>query len=936
MIEVKNNQTGEVESIDDKDLPNRVISGEFSIPQKEYEFLDEAGDKFKVPAQGFLEAVKAGWKYRDSGLIKEEKLREKYGDSTGKALLYGGLRGASLGISDAILTKTGLADQEELSAIKEYNPVASNVGEIGATVGPALLSGGTSLVAKASQKTLAGLLTKGAEYTGKRAAQNITSNVAKAAVNMGVAGAVEGAVLGAGQTVSEAALGDAEFNAESLMSNMGTGALLGGAFGASLGVGAEALRKGSKGVFRASKRKMIDGLEIPASEKAELLTRIDDDDIMDRIASVTFGDDSEVAAAAARQGLSTPTTGTLSTNQITKGLESSLEQSPSIAGAVVKNETKAFRNEVSDKVEGLVKDGIEKTAYDAGEEMKSGFIKMTNDAIRPAKEMYQKIYKNFGEFDVSERIIKMAKTRMEKSDLYKLHLDKGLVQNLGSSLDNVKTLNQATMLRKQIGKLKAAEYKKFDRDFGKIDLLDDMYQTLKRVEDRSITDAAALLPGKIGRDAVKEASEGLKKANASYAGWHKQNKPLLEALGIKATSPELVMDILEDMPSEVITKKLFDVNDYNAMKALKKSHPEVFDIARKRKLAELHDKITDSSGKVSLDKFLTQVKKMSPQHQEILFGFDGAAKQKIKDLVKVASALPKNINPSGTSVNLSFMDMLNPVFQGKELLRYALYRGGDDALKKYLTKAVPAFSAIESSSNKQKNKISSSINGFFKVASVGVTLGALEALSEKDLDKARKSYEMVQENPEQLINKFTQNNKDLMEAAPETANALQQRIIAGVQFLQSKVPHVDQEYIGEKISPSRSEMIKFNDYVEAVERPQVIYDQLKEGYLNPNTLETLRTVYPATYAGIQAELLAKIPKHLTRAQKIQLQPILGSKVTPAMDYKNMMILQGKTQGAQMANAQAQQEMNTVPMGAGKNLKSSSRAQTGLDKTLNRS
>lgn len=935
MIQVQNSQTGEVETLeDDKQLPELVASGSVSIPNQDYEFESPEGEKYKVGAKGFLDAVNQGWKYRDQGLIQEEKLQEKYGDSTAKALLYGGLRGASLGVSDAILAKTGLVDQEELSAVKKYNPTASNVGEIGATLAPAIISGGTSLAARATQKTLAGLLTTGAEYAGKRAAQNITSQVAKKAIEMGAAGAIEGAVLGVGQTVSEAALGDHEFNAEALMQNVGTGALIGGGLGGVIGAGSEYAKKATRGVLNAGKKKMIDSLDIPASEKAELIKQMDSDDIIEK-ASSAFSEDSEIKAAAQRLGLSTPPRGVLSNSSITKGLESSLESSPSIAQTLVKRETEPFKQEVRKNVEGLVEKGIEQTAYDAGEQVKKQITQGVNERLRPAQQGLKTIYDTFGEFDVSERISKMLGNRIEKSDLYKLALDKGLVDNISTTLGNVKTLNQANLFKKNIGKQLASEFKKPDRNHAVIDILDDVYSTLGRLEERAISDAAKTLGPKTGAKAEKEAMRIYKESMQRYRDIYKDYSPLADQLGLKLKSPDVFLDTLSEIPSEKIQGKILDLNDYDSAKALKMKYPEIFDIARKRKLADLAGKITDSKGEVSFDKFLTHMKKLSPQQQEILFGFDGKAKQKIADLVKVVSKMPKHANPSGTSINLSFMDMLNPVFQGKELMRYAVYRGGDKAIKDYLLKVTPTLAAIESSANKQKNKIASSVGSFFKIGGTGVTLGSLEMMSDKDLDKARKSYELIQTDPGAFLDKYAQNNKELMESAPETANSLQQRLVAGVQFLQSKVPHRDQEYLGEKLEPSRSEMIKFNDYVDAVERPQIVYDQLKQGYLNPNTLETLRVVYPSTYAGIQAELISRLPKHLTRAQKIQLQPILGSKVTPAMDHQNLMRLQGKTQASAVANAQANHEMNKVPMGGAKKISSSSRSQTGLDKTLNR-
>jgi hypothetical protein len=932
-MKVKNNQTGEIETLpDDSELPALVESGAVSIPKKDYEFTSPEGEKYKVPAQGFLDAVKMGWKFKDQATKKDEELESKYGDSTAKALLHGGARGLTFGLSDVILSKTGLVSQEELSEVKKRNETASNIGEISATVIPAILSGGSSLVAKGASKTLPALLAKGATTASKRAAQNITSNIAKKTAELGAQGLIEGATMGLSQTISESALGDAEFNAETLLSNVGTGALLGGGLGLGIGAGSEYIKKASKGVLSEARKKAIKSLKLSSAEESSLLGQIESDEAIEKAARV-FSEDPEIIAAAERQGLKAPQ-GVSSNSFITKQLEESLQESPSIGGILTRKEVEPFYQGLKQNIDTVVEKASTIEPYEAGNQIKRVVTQGVNERLRPAQDGMRVIFDTFGEFDVSDRMGKMLGNRIGKSDLYKLSLDKGLVENIQGTLANVKTLNQANMFKKQIGKQLAAEYKKPERNMAVIDILDDVYSTMGRLERRAIEDAASTLGPKTGARAKKEALKIFDESMQRYRDIYKEYTPVADRLGLKLKSADVFMDALEDMPSEIMTRKLLDLNDYDAAKAFKKSHPELFDFARRQKLQEFANAVKDPNGDVSPRKFLSRIEKMTTQQKEVLFGFDGKNKQKIADLQKLIKALPKD-KGSRTSVNLSFLDMMNPVFQGKELLRYAVYRGGDKAIKDYLLKVTPVLSAIESSSNKTKNKISSSVNGFFKVMPLGVAAGAMHGLSDDELNQAKESYEIVQSNPEALVKKYVDNNAKLFESAPETANALQQRIIAGVQFLQSKTPHRDNDYLGENLQPSRSELIKFNDYVEAVEKPNVIYEQLKKGYMNPNTLETLRVVYPKIYASIQAEITAKMPKTLTRAQKIQLQPILGSKVTPAMDYQNLMRLQNKTKASQSAEVQANAEINQIPSTAASNIKASDRSKTGLDKALYR-
>jgi hypothetical protein len=532
---------------------------------------------------------------------------------------------------------------------------------------------------------------------------------------------------------------------------------------------------------------------------------------------------------------------------------------------------------------------------------------------------------------------KMFINRTLKSDIYQLGLDEGLVKGLTETAAKVTTLNQATMFRKNIGKLLSAEFRKPDINKARVDMLEDAYATMTRIEERAIIDSAMLLGPKTGAKAGKEAVKILREAKASYVQFHKQYGPLAESAGLKAKSPQVLLDILEEVPSEKL-HKLLDLNDFNSAKALKKSHPEIFNIARQQKLNDFKAKITDNKGVVSFDKFLTKAKALTPEQRQILFGFDRASQQKFNDLMKLAGSVPKNINPSGTSVNLSFMDLINPVFQGKEMVRYALYRGGDAAMQKLFAKTLPAMQGIESSANSVKNQVVTASNGFVRSLAPAATIATLSRPSEESLRDTEKTYKIIQENPEKFVEDYMTKNRDLVDAAPNTGHALQQKVIAAAQFLQSKIPKTDDGYIAQQRSPSRLELTQFGEYVEAVESPKKVLQNVAKGYVSPAQMEALKAVYPKIYAALQAEVLNRMPKNLNRAQKTQLQLLIGAKVNPSMSVNGFSILQGKTGAAVEHSSKVSQMQASVvkPTATGlSKLESASREQGSLDKVLNR-
>lgn len=200
-----------------------------------------------VPADQAEEAERQGFtrvtddEYRKAGLEKD------YGGIGGmaKATGEGALRGLSFGLSDVAATQLGGEEtRKAMAARKELFPVASTVGEVGGTIAPLVLSGGSGAVAKGAgvvgalprgAAALGGLAERGAAHVVGEGATSLLGRVAQKAIPMAAAGAVEGSLYGGGQAISEAALGDEDLTAEKVLAAMGHGAIVGGVAGGALG-----------------------------------------------------------------------------------------------------------------------------------------------------------------------------------------------------------------------------------------------------------------------------------------------------------------------------------------------------------------------------------------------------------------------------------------------------------------------------------------------------------------------------------------------------------------------------------------------------------------------------------------------------------------------------------------------------------------------------
>lgn len=214
-----------------------------------------------VPEAEVGQAVDAGAQVVSEDVLRHARVLEQYGGVGGQAaaLGAGAARGLSFGLSDLAAAEFAPGLKEDLAGLKEANPIASTTGEIAGAVAPTLLSSGAGAglslrgavrgigVLPRGVSALGGIAERGVAGLVGEAAPSILGRAAQGALALGARGAAEGAFYGAGQTISESALGDSDITAEKLMAGAGRGALaglaVGGGFGALEGGASAAMGK---------------------------------------------------------------------------------------------------------------------------------------------------------------------------------------------------------------------------------------------------------------------------------------------------------------------------------------------------------------------------------------------------------------------------------------------------------------------------------------------------------------------------------------------------------------------------------------------------------------------------------------------------------------------------------------------------------------------
>jgi hypothetical protein len=141
--------------------------------------------------------------------------------------------------------------QEALRERRQRNQEAAIAGEVAGTIVPAIVPSGSSIAAKGASAGFRTAATAGnivekatakglQNLIGQTGKSKLATEVIRKSIPKAAGSSVEGAFYGAGQLVSEEALGNAEFNAQNFIASAGAGALIGGAAGGILG-SAEAL-----------------------------------------------------------------------------------------------------------------------------------------------------------------------------------------------------------------------------------------------------------------------------------------------------------------------------------------------------------------------------------------------------------------------------------------------------------------------------------------------------------------------------------------------------------------------------------------------------------------------------------------------------------------------------------------------------------------------
>lgn len=783
--------------------------------------IDPFGNFGTIDPHEAQDAIKAGgFRYPSPEELRDFQNKELHGDMTGalKAAGLGAAETATFGIAPYALGKSGIISPQTQAAVREQHPVATGVGQAAGVLAGMALPGGelgeASMLAN-PVKAVSNIGARAAEMTPEvLQGSNLASRVANQAIKAGVGSATEGAFYGLGQSVNEAALGDPSLNSEKILSNVGWGALLGGALGSTMKAGEVVVPESIEGARAAMKNLYNKTVGLPGETPGPLMKQFA------KTSSFVSGKPEEEILSAAMQRAKSavhPEEMTTMTNDLVSSLQ---KQYDSVEDAL-RRANKDIRPQEMHAT-------LEEMPHDWG---MSQSLNVANSVERVVQEME------------SRPALFPASAPAKLKDLGQDFLR--VSQKAENAADHFEAINE---LKRNI---------------------DSQYSLFKKDPNPASQEAFAKL--KDLRGIIKENLENEEFWGDMAARQSGYNGALSEYLEAKSAPNSFQSKFMyKTREGGQTVYKIDPVKVKTFLNKANKSEGTVRADILKNYLStsnSLVDQIEKSyqslPGNVpfnrnSLDSMISKnhdvIKKTAEQaeYQRLMGGLGAGAHN----------------TPLAEGAALG-VGMHMPVI-GAAMEAAALLKAPGLAFQRLYK--------VENMVQKATNTLSKYTKAIFKPIVRGAEPFAGYAGSQltpaDKKDKHDKISTQIREmsDPERAFDKIQKRTHDLYVSAPKTAGALGETLARGATFLNSKLPAPPApKPLSPKYIPSSTELAQFQHYYDVVEDPFVALNEVKMGTLTASTIETLQNVYPKLYEEMQSSVMDELTHQVSKGKLIPYQ-----------------------------------------------------------------
>jgi len=371
------------------------------------------------------------------------------------------------------------------------------------------------------------------------------------------------------------------------------------------------------------------------------------------------------------------TPGYLDRGGFVERMESSLARSPSIFGQSVARQRQNIFDRMGDKMSSLVKPATGLSPYQVGEKVKSGITSRVHERLDPISAVFDEVLESTKHIPIAEKSKNAVIRNIKKSDLFRLTGGSGKLREYVDMVDRATSANDVktimTMLNKDIQAAQGAEKM----------ALGAIKEKLSTLEKNSIMRAAiqaAKGSGKSGESIGRGIVSDLRDARTAYRALAEDLTGVGEAARAKFKGgASQFLNAIDDIPSERVQDKLLSLGNKRQVDAIRRQFPDEFQLLREGRIKEIADAATERAmgggERLSVQKFLNQVRKLEPEAKELLFPGGG---QVIDDIATLYSNTPRNFNPSGTASERAWQDIIGSNIA--DAVRYPIYKAASTGL----------------------------------------------------------------------------------------------------------------------------------------------------------------------------------------------------------------------------------------------------------------
>lgn len=389
------------------------------------------------------------------------------------------------------------------------------------------------------------------------------------------------------------------------------------------------------------------------------------------------GSAGEIAEATQRVG-GKATAGMVTANKNIQNLENVLSQSPTIAGERVRSAYAPIQRGLKESAENLA-GTPNMSQFEAGEAFKAGLKSKITERVQPLASRFESIRESAKNVKPEPASLERAAGRLLKQDLAEFaDLPQGqAIRKYADMIRGAKSLDSLKQLRSSVGDEIG---KAMDSGDGQLAMaLGKVKSSIQRLERREILKtaiqrAAEVVPDRAGGKFLSKAAqqkiaeqEGskiakdligeIKGVNKGWRALMTELEAVASAGGIdKIASPKHLSRIIDDMPSEKIAERFFNMKNYRGLRDVKTHLPDEFEVLRQTRLGQIAEK-SMTKGEPDPVKLIRNLKGIGKESREILFGKDG--ERVLRDMETVVNSLPSKVGASDTPRGLEWFSFSN-------------------------------------------------------------------------------------------------------------------------------------------------------------------------------------------------------------------------------------------------------------------------------------